>query len=239
MSTSPAKKSVMNARKHVAVEVTPVNKAHEIYLFVKKYPGLTEAEYRKGLVGSGSGITSADINSALKQFVSTGRMTETQRGRGDNRYSVYEVDLEVEYIPRAVMRKVAPNDKKALQAVARKTAKMEDPFLPQIATNPISEVEKQPAAVTDISTQRAKRVKKQSFEMIEGLAAIDPNHPGFQETAQEILSKVTPTEVPKEQGPVKPILEAMFFNVGNQSVTATPQQLRQLYDELHAIFGQK
>jgi hypothetical protein len=249
MSTAAMKKEVTNAANPLVLKTTPVNKTHAIYLFVKQYPGLTYDEYRVGLTGrivklendSTAEITNTDVYVALRDFTANGRMNSVTRGRGKHKSTTYEINPDMEYKP--VMRKIQKAARKTMVRSVQAGAPNQQQslgFNPSIITDPI--VEKapktsQPSPVTDISTHRAKKAKDQKFEMIEGMAAIDPNHPEFQEVAKELLSKVTPVEVPMQEGPIKPILDLMFFNVGSQSVAATPRELRQLYDELHAIFG--
>lgn len=205
----------MAGRKPQKVEVTAVNKTHRVFLFIQKHPGLAMGEYITGLTGPNSDLTPKDVRNSIASLENGTYVISKATGRGENRAATYTINEEVMYTPRPAMKRIQMNDVKA-----RKSA------------------ERQAANVTDLSTHRKKKGKEaEPFQVVEGLAAIDPNHPGFTEIAQDLLGKVTPTEIPTAEGPVKPMVELIFLNIGNQSVGATPVQLRQLFDELSVMFG--
>jgi len=246
MSSSLAKHDIMTSRKLRSVETVAVSKAHAVYLCVKKYPGLTKDEYMKGLIGE-NGITRNDVHCTFHDFVKKGYFLAHGRGRGENQVFTYEVDDNVKYNPKPTMRKIAPNDIKAQKSLEKKAVReqAESLFLVPGGLKPADEV-----ASEDVGTEQtiapALEVKrngeaqeKHAFELIQGLAAIDPDHPHFGKVVREEASKlgIEPEYPHLKAGPVKPIA-TMFIEVGSQLMQLTLQDARQLYRELHAAFGE-
>ena len=246
MSSSLAKQDIMNSRKLCSVETVPVSKAHAVYLFVKKHPGLTKDEYMTGLIGN-DGITRNDVHCAFHDFVKKGYFQAHGRGRGNKQVFIYEVDDNVKYSPKPTMRKIAPNDVKAQKAMEKRTPReqAENLFLVPGGLKPADEVASAdtgsaPEATPTLEVKRNDEAEaKHAFELIHGLAAIDPTHPHFGQVVKEEAAKlgIEPEYPHLKAGPVKPIM-TMFIEVGTQLIQVTMQDARQLYRELHAAFGE-
>ena len=254
MSTSIAKQQIMKARQPKVIDMEQIeyiNKSHAIYLLLKKYPGLTKSEIIKGLVHDKSDITEKDIDNAIYRFRDAGYI-QAQIGKGKDQPTVFVVNPDMEYSPRAAkaaLKKVAPNDKKAMKSIRRMTRiKPELKVVPTVtqeelpleksdATPPVTvQTSPEPVQHTNANPAAPKKItgKPGKFEFIQGLAAIDPNSPHFGETARE-LAKQTGQEV-KEGEP----LAVVFFQFPNgQTPTLSLADTFKLYKELHNAFGKK
>lgn len=224
MSANPGKASIMQDRKIQQVEVPFISDRQKIYEMIDKHPGIKRAALKE--LVEPMGVSSQTVNYTLRDLLEANyiKYARGSRGAGDSdtnktdwRWSV----TQKEYKPQTTMRKVAPNDKKALKSIEKMTT---------------------PKHVPETMVQNAAPKR---LEIVQGMASIDANDPHFAETAKGLIDKVTaPLEPLKNEVPVleahpeKPIT-TMWFEVGTQTLVATPQQAYQLYRELDQIFGIK
>ncbi|MNK09977.1 hypothetical protein D3C87_279870 [compost metagenome] len=203
-------KDMKIARQLREVEIVPVSKTHQVYLFVQNNPGKTvkqmsEAEELKD-------FSAGHVQVAVRDLYEGGYLARTDSGnktRYNNPDYFYRVSQK-EYIPRPSTRKVAPNDRKALKSLEKKKASAEPKVPPKL-------------------------------EFVKGMVALDPTHPEFNTNVQALgisTEVVVQAVEPAKNGPVKP-MTTMCFEVGNQTLLATPKDAYQLYLELHSIFGPK
>lgn len=206
-----SKSEIMKERQLKPIEVVPVSKTHSIYLAIQANPGITIEKLYEALPDLTSSMISTSVNSLFNQ----GYLKRTATGEKNqlgNPTHFYRVG-DSEYTPRAVARKVAPNDKKAMKSIARKQA-----------------VKK---------AEPETKVQPVQFEMIQGVISVTPTDPHFEEITRNLVKDVTPVHV--EPIDTKKKAETnIFVDLGpGESYAWTPQKAYMIWAELNAIFGKK
>jgi hypothetical protein len=226
MSANPGKASIMQNRKIqlVAVEAPFVSHREIIYNAVRDNGGI-KRDALKQLVEK-MGVLSQTVNYTLRDLLEANYLMYTRgsKGAGDddqNKTHWRWFVTDKEYVPQRSMRKVAPNDKKAMKSIEKMTTSKYTP-----------ETVIQEEAV-------------QKLAMVQGMTNIDASDPHFAEAARSIIEKVTPplsalkNEVLAINADHAKPITTMWFEVGTQTLMTTPQQAYQLYRELEQIFDRK
>jgi hypothetical protein len=92
----------------------------------------------------------------------------------------------------------------------------------------------------NLKVERKTKRKPAELQFVQGLAAVDADHPAFAETAQELAKKVGQPIGGQEDAKEIPRAKVyMFFEVGDQTLVLDPAQAKQLYSDLDILFGSK
>lgn len=173
-----SKHDIMKERQLQQVEVVPVNQTHEVYLKIKANRGVKPKQVHDMLPS----LTSAVVNTSIKALFEGGYLVRSDSGAKNNMGNpeyFYRVS-EKEYIPRPVVRKVAPNDKKAKKSIAKKKE-----FKLLTSEHP-------------------------TLELVKGVMVVDPESPHFEEVTGAILPEITTQIPKNIEGPLKPIVTMFF-----------------------------
>lgn len=159
-----SKRDIMTERQLRTVEVVPVNQTHEVYLFIAANPGKTSAEICKAFEGN---ITNSNVNNAIRGLFSGSFIARSATGtlnRVGNPEYFYRLNPEMEYVPKPIVRKIAPNDKKALKSLERQQAQAKK--APFELVNGIIAVDNTNPQFEDIAKTVGATVEKQEIPNI-------------------------------------------------------------------------